>query len=249
MVAGQPTFAAWLDLFEYLAKDTLAFGYNSTSFDGPGVELQAKRYGRDIRFHDTLDLRQRYIDIVRSSGNGRKGRLADVIQVLGIRIDPRFHRARADVIATAHITETLLEHHGITGVLAKTLHALPLPTQNVNHIKPVLDTLMQEVLEEIHQKGYDKRRIARDLGITINKVADTAWDLFYGGNLRIEEIEEHDIQEWIKPRIKECADKAWTNEETHGRLKPVLQMILALPQAPHIDYTQLKVGLTRAGLR
>ena len=249
MVDEQPNFMAWISRFKIAAEETLAFGYNSTNFDGPGVRRESARYGSEIVFGDTIDLRARYVDLMRKTGNGRKGKLAEVLAIFGIVIEGEWHRAGFDVIATALVAEAILEHYGITGLLERPLHAIPNPTDNVNNVKAELTPQMKAVYEAVNASGYDARKIARDLGMTINAVCDAAWDLFHGGSLRIEQITEARIQEFLKPHIKACAERAWGSEETYGRLKPVLGEIRCLDKAPYVDYTQLKVALTYAGLR
>ena len=249
MVSNQPTFKVWLDIFERAARETLAFGYNSTSFDGPGVTKESTRYGQEIIFSDTIDLRQCYVNQMRKTGNGRKGKLKDVLEIFEIHMDEGWHRAAFDVIGTAKLTEAMLEHYGITGVLGRPIHKIPTPTENINKIKPELTNDMKTIYNAVREKGYDCRRIARESGLKINTVTDAAWDLFNGGDLRLEEISEQAVQSFLKPHIKTCAERAWTTDELRGRYKPVLEEIRKLPSVPYIDYTQLKIALTNACLR
>ena len=249
MVDSQPTFKAWIPLFRRAAKETLAFGYNSTSFDGPGVARESARYGDEVLFDDTEDIRQRYVDLMRKTGNGKKGKLSELIELFDIKIENGYHRAEFDVIATALIAEALVLHYGVTGLLGYPLHKLPTPTENVNNVKVELTPAMEKVKEGVLVYGYDCRRIAEASGLKIRDVADAAWDLFNGGSLRIEQISETDIQNFLKPHIKACAERAWTSEATYKRYKPVLEEVGCLDNAPYVDYTQLKIALTNAGLR
>lgn len=249
MVDHQPTFQIWIDQFMIVARETLAFGYNSTNFDGPGVRRESTRYGQEVVFEDTIDLRQRYVDLMRKTGNGRKGKLAEVLEIFGIVIEGEWHRAGFDVIATALVTEAILEHYGITGLLERPLHRIPNPTDNVNKVKAELTPRMKIVYDAINANGYDSRKIAKENDISINEVCDDAWDLFHGGSLRIEQIAETRVQSFLKPHIKACAERAWGSEETYGRLRHVIGEIRCLDGAPYVDYTQLKIALTYAGMR
>ena len=103
-VRGQPTWDAWKHRFHKIASEDLVIGYNCASFDCIIVEKQNERYGLSgTLFANILDAR--FLPDVR-------GKLEKAAYSFGITSNS-YHRAMADVWATAFVVEAVAVKYGL----------------------------------------------------------------------------------------------------------------------------------------
>lgn len=102
-VKGQPTWQSWSKRLHEFARDHVMIGYNSSRFDCPTVISQNSRYGvSGTTFAYSLDAMRL---------PGVHGKLIDAADRFGVSSE-HYHRAMADVWATARLVEAVAARHG-----------------------------------------------------------------------------------------------------------------------------------------
>jgi len=153
-VLKEASFAKWANVMKKVLEECLCVGFNSRSFDLPGLCSQIERYGVDLpKPGQALDLRDAWRGI-HLPPRGR-GKLGFVAEHYGCGFEGA-HRALADTIGTTQILEAMLAQHGmgeIVGFVA--------PTHVEGRPAPAPDVLRARQKEKTAQAARERAELAK----------------------------------------------------------------------------------------
>lgn len=121
MVAGARDFGHFAGFFEKVAKTHVVCGFNSRSFDCPGLSKMARRFGKSAVFSNQIDVRMAFLK-ARNSLTGMKsmkGDLTEASRFYRVELHGSAHRAGYDIALTALLAEKLIAHHGLESMASE----------------------------------------------------------------------------------------------------------------------------------
>jgi len=240
-VRGKPTWDEWKESLHEIANKHLIIGYNCASFDCIVVIKQNERYGlTGTKFNNVLDA---------MSLPDVQGKLEKAAASFGITSNT-FHRAMADVWATALLVEAVAAKYDlqtlescIKSVSSTSSTFSPNSSGNFSPKKKRKEELTKYFEE--HASLPDLEAFGKERNIKKSTVESDVFDLIRNEIMPKSVLENPLVQKWLSTKIEEAIEKCWIGED-ENRLKPLF--LYFSEKAPEgFDYTQLKLALGKRG--
>ena len=227
-VRAQPTWAAWCEYMDDIARSNITAGYCSFGFDCPAVIGQNERYGKvGTEFVEHIDV---------FSLPGVTGKLVDAAKAYGISSET-YHRALADVIVTAKLMNRVGEQHGLK-IFED--HIGKRANLGSNSPRKAREAEILNYFNE-HDDLPDLNELSERYGIKRTTVEGDVFRLIEKGSLPAQTLEIEAVQDWIQSKLESAIADVWQGDQA-GRLKP-LKEALEIGAPRGFDYTQLKLAL------
>lgn len=226
----------YAELFVRLANDHWLGGFNNQTFDNHAVKDMNKRYGHPIEeFKKTFDVLRLHKAL--SGTKSRRGNLAEVAELYGVKPRGALHRAAADVALTLETLNAIIELYGIDAV--------------VEQIQPKQDGAFDRLTAQAvakyvkSKKSVSLEQLAKDFG---KETQAASFEVSKAIDERLVDPNVFAVQEaqdWLSEALLEVESELLLA----GRLRPLHDALLAQgPDKNLLDYVQLRVALVRAGL-
>lgn len=222
--------------FEKLAKDYWVFGFNNKTFDEPAVADINRRYGRPIPgFARSFDVRQ--LHLVLSAATSKKGKLAEVAAFYGVPLPTTLHRAAADVMLTANVLERILDVYGHDAVLAQ-IRDKPKDAKDKLSAIAIARYVKSKAKVTLSDLEVAFKADIADISFEVGKAIDE-------GLVDPERFAVEPVIAWVSDALVEIDPDVLMT----GKLKPIyLELKKSSQGIPGIDYVQLRIALSRAGI-
>jgi DNA polymerase III epsilon subunit-like protein len=241
-VSGRDTFDVWIPLLRDLFAHAAICGFNADLFDVPGIDREMTRYGHNAPYPQMrIDVRTRYLELVRHTGNRSHGKLDEVAALFDIPIPVDGHRAARDARVTASLLEALLVHYGLAGVLGRPGHQMPQPRRLISDAAAPPRENDEAIARLIETTGYDPSAIARERYTTPAIVAERVLTLVLRGRLQASVVAIAEAQAWLRPRIDGLL-QLFPIVETGLHLEQILAVAQLAGAPDTVDQLQIAVA-------
>lgn len=223
-------------LFDRVAREAVACGFNIKTFDCPAALQENKRYGVPTdRFGTVLDVKTLFNRL----HNNRKGRLTEVAQAYSVAPRGDAHRALADVLMTLEVLDRMVQQHG-EEVVAHEGKTAPAPAGVSSLTTRVAEAILRDGYTGVKALSQALRVAPAEAGYALSRALDAKL-------VRPDQVALQPTREWLAEALALNVDSELLTGNI--RLKPLYEQLLKdVPADLEFDYVQLKVALLDAGL-